>query len=544
MNMKVVIIGGVAGGATCAAHLRRLDEFCQITIYEKGDYISFANCGLPYYLSGEISDKRYLILQTPASFKARFNVDVRLKCEVLKIDTDKKELKIRDLASNAEFSDTYDKLVIATGGKLIAPNIPGIEFAVPLRTINDAEKIKEELKTKKSAAIIGGGYIGLEAAENIKKAGCDVTIIEGTSQVMNSLDYDMAQIVKHTLLKNGVNLYLDTFVEGIKKAENGYELALSNGEMIKAGFVVLATGIRPDNKLAKDAGIKLGDTGGILVNESMQTSHKDIYAVGDAVEVEDIVLGTKTLIPLAGLANKQGVIAADNICGINNTFKGAQGSSIIRLFDKTIAQTGKNEKQLKGIKYHKIHIDPFSNATYFPGAKQMILKVIFDDDGTILGSQIIGEAGVDKRCDIMSVAIRQKMKISDLKDLELCYSPPYGSAKDPINMAGYVGENLLTGKAKFFYVEDIDNLIRQKAFILDVRTPYEYNMGHIEGAVNIEVDKLRDNLHLLPRDKDIYLYCQVGVRGHVAAMILKNHGFSVYNLSGGMKAYLEMTRKI
>lgn len=543
-EQKVLIVGGVAGGASAAARLRRLDEHAQIIMFERGEYISFANCGLPYYIGGEIKEKSALTLQTPQSFNARFNVDVRVMSEVVAIDSDKKTVTVKNHSSGEEYSETYDKLILSMGAEPIKPNIDGIgsDKVFTLRNIPDTYKIRDYIEDKKpkSAVVVGGGFIGVEMAENLHAAGLDVSLIEMADQVIAPIDYDMACDVHRHIESKGVNLLLGNGVTKISDEGDMLKITLTNGE-VSADMLIMAIGVKPESKIAKEAGIELNERGCIVVDKQMKTNKKDIFAVGDAVEITDFVTGNKGFVPLAGPANKQGRIAADNVCGIKSTYGGTQGSSILKAFDLTVASTGINEKVAKRLEldYDKVFIYPANHAGYYPGAVNMSIKVLFENKtGKILGAQVVGYDGVDKRCDVFATAIRAGMTAFDLTQLELCYAPPFGSAKDPVNMAGYVIENLLTEKVKKFDWHDVEGLPRDGSVtLLDTRTQIEYENGHIDGFINIPVDELRDSFDKIDKTKPVYLTCQVGLRGYISARILSQNGFDVYNLSGGYRLY-------
>ncbi|MCL2343483.1 MAG: FAD-dependent oxidoreductase [Firmicutes bacterium] len=541
--MKVLIVGGVAGGASAAARLRRLDEDAEIILFERGPHISFANCALPYYLGGEITDRAKLTLQTPASFHARFNTDVRVNQEVVAIDRTAKTVMVRDLRTGEDYAESYDKLILSPGAEPVMPPIAKKSGRVfTLRNIPDTYKIKDFMETEqpKSAVVVGGGYIGIEMAENLKNAGLDVTVVEMLDQVIAPLDYDMACDVHRHLRQKGVKLLLSEAVKQVTEDESGLCVILGGGELY-ADMLIMAVGVRPESGLARDAGLALGARGGIVVDTAMRTSDPDIYAVGDAVEITDFVTGQPGMIPLAGPANKQGRIAADNICGVHSKFRGAQGSAILKVFDMTVATTGINEKtaQKLGLDYDKVFLYSGSHAGYYPGAVNMSIKVLFEKSGgKILGAQIVGFEGADKRCDVFATAIRAGMTASDLAQLELCYAPPYSSAKDPVNMAGFTIENQLTGKVKNIHWHDVDSLPRDGSVtLLDVRLPREYAMGHIDGFENLPLDELRGHLDGLDKSKKVCVTCQVGLRGYIAARILSQRGFDVYNLSGGYRLY-------
>ena len=541
---KILIVGGVAGGASAAARLRRLDENAQIILFERGEYISFANCGLPYYIGGEITDKEALTLQTPESFNARFRVDVRVLNEVTAIDRQAKTVSVTNHKNGEKYSESYDTLILSPGAAPLVPPIPGIDSkrVFTLRNIPDTYKIKNFIDNNhpKSVVVAGGGYIGIEMAENLKRAGLEVSVVELADQVIAPIDYDMAAEVHSYIRQKGVNLILKNGVKEIRETANGLTVTLTEGEL-SAGMLIMAVGVKPESSLAKAAGLNVNERGGIITDEHMKTSDESIYAVGDAVEVVDFVTGQKGMIPLAGPANKQGRIAADNICGIPSTYSGTQGSAILKVFDMTVAATGVNEKTAKrlGLDYDKSFTYSASHASYYPGAVNMSIKTLFEKkSGRILGAQITGFDGADKRCDVFATAIRAKMTASDLAKLELCYAPPYSSAKDPVNMAGFTIENILTGKVKNYHWHDVNGLPRDGSVtLLDTRTAMEYENGHIDGFINIPLDNLRERLAGLDKNKKVYVCCQIGLRGYVAARLLMQKGFDAYNLSGGFRLY-------
>lgn len=542
--MKVVIVGGVAGGASAAARLRRLDESAEIIMFERGEYISFANCGLPYYIGGEITKKSALTLQTPQSFNARFNVDVRVNSEVTSIDPKAKTVTVRS-KDRGEYTESYDKLILSPGAAPIRPPMEGADNArvFTLRNIPDTIKIREYVEEEfpESAVVVGGGYIGVEMAENLKNAGVAVTIVELADHVIAPLDYDMACDVHRYLKEKGVGLILKNGVQAIKEEGGKLKLTLSDGE-IETDMVIMAVGVRPDTALAKDAGLELNKRGAIVVNEHMLTSDPDIYAVGDAVEVTDFVTGEKAYIPLAGPANKQGRIAADNICDIPTTYKNTLGSAVLKIFDMTVATTGVNERAAKaaGLDYDKVYTYSNSHASYYPGSTGMSIKTLYEKGtGKILGAQIVGFDGVDKRCDVLATAIRAGMTAKDLTELELCYAPPFGSAKDPVNFVGYVIENTLAGRVKNFFWDDVAKLPRDGSVtLLDVRTDLERENGqYIEGFIHIPVDELRARAGELDKSKPVYIHCRTGLRSYVACCMLAGMGFDCYNLSGGWRLY-------
>ena len=538
--MRTVIIGGVAGGASAAARLRRLREQDEIIILERGDYISFANCGLPYFIGGEIKDERMLTLQTPQSFKARFNIDVRVRNEAIAVNPEKYTVIVRDIDNNTEYELSYDKLILSPGAEPIKPSIEGADLphVFILRNIPDTMRIKNYIEKSKpqKAVVVGGGYIGVEMAENLANAGLEVSIVELADHLIAPLDADMAADVHRYLRDKGFSLYLGNGVTKI--AEN--EVFLQNAS-ISADIVVLSVGVRPETSLARECGVNLNQRGSIIVNKQMQTNYPDIYAVGDAVQVTDFMTGEPSFIPLAGPANKQGRIAADNIAGIPSEYKGTQGSAILKLFDMTVATTGLNESRAKatGINYDKTYTYSASHASYYPGAQNMSVKILWDKKTLkLIGAQIVGFDGVDKRMDVLAAAIRFGAKVTDLTELELCYAPPFGSAKDPVNMAGFVAENIITGRMKQFFWHDVEALPRDGSVtLLDVRTKTETARGMIDGFINIPLDELRENLDMLPRDKPVYVHCHSGLRSYIACRILEGFGYSCYNLAGGWRLY-------
>lgn len=538
--MKTIIIGGVAGGASAAARLRRLDESAEIIILERGEYVSFANCGLPYYIGGAITDKRNLTLQTPESFRARFNIDVRVNSEAVKIDPQAKTVTVKRRDSGETYTENYDTLILSPGAEPIKPNIDGIdsEIVFTLRNIPDTLKIKayiEEAKPK-SAVVVGGGYIGVEMAENLKEAGLEVSVVELADHLIAPLDFDMAADVHRYIKSKGIRLYLGNGV----KAIDGRTVILQNGE-IYTDMVIMSVGVRPETALAKDCGIEINNRGSIVTDCNMKTNIPDIYAVGDAVEVRDFISKNPAFIPLAGPANKHGRIAADNIVGIPSEYTGTQGSAVLKLFDMTVATTGLNEKSAKaaGLDFDKTYIYPGSHASYYPGANNMSIKALWDKETQkILGAQIVGFDGVDKRMDVLATAIRFGAKITDLTKLELCYAPPFGSAKDPVNMLGFVGENIVTGKIKQFFWHDVENLPRDGSVtLIDARTATEYSRGNIDGFINIPLDSLRERIGEIPKDKPVYIHCHSGLRSYIACRILTGNGYDCYNLAGGWRLY-------
>jgi CoA-disulfide reductase len=544
MTKKILIVGGVAGGASAAARLRRLDEEAEITLFERGKYISFANCGLPYYIGQVIKNRDDLLVQTPEKFKARFNIDVRINNEVMGIDRKRKELNVKDLSSGTIYTEKYDKLILSPGAEPTRPPIPGIKSPriFTLRNIPDADAINKFIEDQKPkrAVVVGGGYIGLEMAENLRARGLLVAIVEMLDQVMPTLDKEMANLLQEHLHDQSIALWLGDAVAGFRESDSKLFVALKSGMELRCDMAVLAIGVKPETKLAKESGLKIGSTGGIKVNESLQSSDPDIFAIGDAIEVQHFVLKTPSLIPLAGPANKQGRIAADNICGRDVKYKGTQGTAILKVFELTVGMTGAFEKDLKkaNIDYEKIYIHPANHVGYYPGAQQMHIKMLFSKpEGKVLGAQIVGKDGVDKRIDVFATAIRAGMTVFDLQELELAYAPPYGSGKDPVNMAGYAAGNILDGTASVKHFENLDSNL----FLLDVRSPSEVKHGSITGAVNIPVSQLRQKIDELPKNKTINAYCAVGIRSYIASRILKQKGFDACNISGGYSTYLAVT---
>jgi len=543
--MKVVIIGGVAGGATAAARIRRLDEQAEIVVFERSGFISYANCGLPYYIGGVIEDEDELTLQTPESFWQRFRVRMNVQHEVTEIHPWSKTVAVKNLKNGTVFTESYDKLLLSPGAKPIRPNLVGIDSdkIFTLRTVEDTLKIKKYVDEHhpKSVVVVGGGFIGIEVAENLRELGIGVTLVEAAEQLMAPFDSDMAAFIHAEVRRSGVNLLLGCMVEGFADAEDGIDVKLKDAPTLHADMVLLAIGVAPDTALAKSAGLELGIKGSIVVNDKMETSIPDIYAVGDAVQIKNFVTGADTLISLAGPANKQGRIAADNICGGDSHYTGGQGSSVIKVFDMTAAATGINEKTAKalGLVTDKVILSPMSHAGYYPGGKMMTMKVLFEKETyRLLGAQIVGFDGVDKRIDVLAAAIRAKMKAYDLAELDLAYAPPYSSAKDPVNMAGFMIENLKNGVVKQWYYEEDESLPRDGSVtLLDTRTPMEYSRGHAEGFINIPVDELRERIDELDRSKPVYVICQSGLRSYIACRILVGYGFDAYNFAGGFRFY-------
>lgn len=538
--MKTLIIGGVAGGASAAARLRRLREKDEIVMLERGEYVSFANCGLPYFIGGVITDKSKLTLQTPESFKARFNIDVRVQSEAVKIDPAQKTIAVKDLKTGEIYNESYDNLILSPGAEPVKPNIEGADasFVFTLRNIPDTLKIKDFINEKqpRDAVVVGGGYIGLEMAENLKEAGLNVTVAELSEHLIPSLDFDMAADVHRYLKSKGINLLLNNGVKAIKDGR----VVLNRGE-VKADMVIMSAGVKPETRLARECGIPLNGRGSIIVDSHMRTGVPDIYAVGDAVEVHDFITGQPVFVPLAGPANKQGRIAADNIAGIPSEYTGTQGSAVIKLFDMTAGATGLNEKgaAAMGLDYDKTYIYSASHASYYPGGANMSVKALWDRKTLkLLGAQIVGFDGVDKRLDVLAACIRLGAKITDLTRLELCYAPPFGSAKDPVNMLGFTAENIVTEKVKQFFWHDVANLPRDGSVtLLDVRTPLEVSRGKIDGFINIPVDSLRERINEIPADKPVYVHCHSGLRSYIACRILSGLGYDCYNLAGGWRLY-------
>lgn len=548
MSKKVIIVGGVAGGASAAARLRRLDEFAEIIMFERDQYISFANCGLPYYIGETIKHREKLIVQTPESMKSRFNIDVRINSEVIGIDTLKKVATVRSQTKGV-YEERYDYLVLSPGARAIKPNIEGINSPkiFTLRNIPDTDSIKAYVDKEgiNSAVVIGGGYVGVEMAENLKHRGLEVTIVEAAPHIMAPLDTDLVEIVEKEILDKGVRLIINDGVKAFKDLNGGVEITLNSDMKLRADLVILAIGVTPDTGFLKESGIELGARGHIVVNEKLETNAPNVYAVGDATEIVDFVTKQKGAVALAGPANKQGRIAADNIAGLGSTYKGTQGTSIIKVFGLTAASTGNNERTLKrlNIPYKVITIHPESHASYYPGGFPLTLKLIFNEDGRILGAQSVGYDGVDKRIDVIATVIRLGGTVTDLTELELCYAPPFSSAKDPVNMAGYVAQNILAGRVDAITTEQFMAYDRENTVLVDVRTELEYKNGHFEGALNIPVDSLRKRIGELDKDKEILEYCQIGLRGYVASRILTQKGFKVKNINGGYKSSLTMVVK-
>ena len=542
--MKVVIVGGVAGGATAAARIRRLDEQAEILVFERSGYISYANCGLPYYIGGVIEDPEELTLQTPESFFRRFRFHMKVRHEVTAIHPDRKTVSVKNLKTGEEFEESYDKLLLSPGARPVRPDLPGMdsERLFTLRTVEDTFRIKEfaEQKKPRSAVIVGGGFIGVETAENLRELGMEVTIVQRPRQLMNPFDADMASFIHAEMRKHGVKLLLGHSVEGFTETDGGVDVLLKDCLPLHADMVVLAIGVSPESTLARDAGLALGRKGSILVNDRMETSVPDIFAVGDAVQVKHYVTGHDALIALAGPANRQGRIAADNICGGNSRYLGSQGSSVLKIFDMTAAATGINEGSAResGLDVDTVILSPMSHAGYYPGGKVMTMKVVFEKDTfRLLGAQIVGYDGVDKRIDVLATAIHAGMKATELKDLDLAYAPPYSSAKDPVNMAGFIIDNIARGLKQWHFADDARLPRDGSVTLLDTRTVGEYNRGHIEGFRNIPVDELRQRIGEIEAGKPVYVICQSGVRSYIATRILEGCGFEAYNFAGGFRFY-------
>lgn len=544
MSKKVVIVGGVAGGASAAARLRRLDEEAHIVMFERGEYISYANCGLPYYVGGVIRDRKKLLVQTPEAMRRRFNIDVRTLSEVVRILPGEKEVEVKNLATGEAYRESYDYLVLSPGASPVVPDIPGanLENVFTIRNVPDSDAIKAHIETRKpsTAVVVGGGFIGLEMAEVLMACGTKVTLVEADTQVMRALDPEMAAIVHCYLRDNGVDLRLGDKLVAIKGSSGVEEVELASGKTLPAELVILGIGVRPEVWLAKEAGLEIGPTGGILVDEYLRTSDPFIYAIGDAIQVKDYVTGQDVLIPLAGPANRQGRLVADTIAGQPTPYKGSQGTAIVKIMDMVVAVTGSNEKTLNrlGREHLACHTHPAPHATYYPGGTPMAMKLIFSPgDGKVLGAQIVGYEGVDKRIDVLATAIRAGMTVFDLQDLQLAYAPPFSSAKDPVNMIGYVAGNMVQGNVEIAHWHEVDKRLAQGALLLDVRTKREVEDGAVPGALNIPVDNLRERLSELPKDKEILVYCQVGLRSYIAYRILRQHGFTAKSISGGYRTY-------
>ncbi len=543
--MKILIVGGVAGGASAAARLRRISEQHEIILFEKGEHISFANCGLPYYVGDVIREKEHLLVQTPEAMSRRFNLDIRIFNEVTAIDAANKELEVVDLRAGRTYRESYDKLILSPGALPIKPAVPGLDSSpvFTMRNIPDTYAIKDFIDTRHpgKAIVVGGGFIGIELAENLAERGLKVTVIEMANQVMGPIDFEMAAFVHQHLKDKGIEVYLNDGITSVRTVGTSTLVTLKSQVQLKTDMIVLGIGVTPDNKLAQSAGLALGERGGIKVDQHLKTSNPDIYAVGDAIEVMDYVNGNPTQIPLAGPANKQGRIAANHICQIADEYAGTQGTSVLKVFDLTVSSTGNNEKTLKrfGIPYQKSYTHSLSHAGYYRGATPISLKLLFSPtDGKILGAQAVGHAGVEKRIDVIATSIRAGMTVHDLEKLELSYAPPYSSAKDPVNMAGYVAANIVKRDCQVIHWDEISQLDPAKSLLIDVRTPAEFHLGTIEGAINIPLDDLRSRMAEIPKNKEVILFCQVGLRGYLAYRILIQNGYQyIRNLSGGYKTY-------
>jgi len=546
-NKKILIVGGVAGGASCAARARRLSESAEITIFERGPYVSFANCGLPYYIGNIIKNDDDLIVASKEMFKKRFNINVKTNNEVISIDRTKKEIVVKDTVSSDTYTEKYEELVLSPGATPIRPNISGIDLPgiFTVRTIPDSNKVKEWIVKKgvKDAIIVGGGFIGLEMAENLLTKGISVSIVEMLPQLMPPFDPEMVTPLHNHLRSKDISLYLNDPVARFEEAEDDkISVITKTGKSYAADMVILSIGVRPEVKLARDAGLEIGDLGGIRVDNKMRTSDEHIWAIGDAVEVKDFVTGRWTLVPLAGPANREGRLVADAIFGRDVKFRGVQGTSVVGVLGMTLASTGTSEKTLKRINesseeipYRKVYVNAPNHASYYPGAKEMLIKLLFSpDDGKILGAQAIGFDGVEKRIDVISMAIQKKATVYDLEDAELCYAPPYGAAKDAVNLAGMVAANMLRGDSPTVHWDEVS---KTDAFILDARTKREFEAGHIDRAINIPLDELRGRLDELPKDKEIWVYCKAGKRSYFATRILRANGYDAINISGGYDMY-------
>lgn len=542
--MKLIIVGGVAGGASAAARARRLSESAEIVVFERGPEVSFANCGLPYFVGGEIAEREKLIVVSPELLRKRFRLDVRVLTSIEKIDRKSKTVLARDLVTGRVYEETYDKLILAPGASPIRPSITGIDLpdVFTLRSLRDADRIRERVdRGVKRVVVVGGGFIGLEMVENLVRRGISTTLVQSQDQILSPFDKEMTSTLLEHLTEHGVEVILGDPAEGFAETLDGLEAQLRSGRRPTGDLVILGIGVKPESRLAVDAGLDVDSRGGIRVNDHLQTNDPDIYAVGDAIEVQDFVLGSPTLVPLAGPANRQGRIAADHVFGRDSRYRGTQGTAVVGVFEMTAAMTGASEKSLRqaGRTFRKVYVHPANHASYFPGAEPMILKILFaPEDGRLLGAQGVGRTGVDKRIDVLAMSIQAGMTVFDLEEAELAYAPQYGSAKDPVNMAGFVAAGLLRNDHPQIDVETV--LAPQpdlNLFILDVRTTAEFTQGHIVDAVNIPIDELRDRLGEIPRDRKIATYCQVGQRGYLATRILRQAGFDAVNIGGGYATY-------
>ena len=550
MAKRILVVGGVAGGATCASRVRRLAEDAEIVVFDRGPYVSFANCGLPYYVGNVIEDEKKLLLASAELFKARFNIEVRTENEVLSIDRERREIEVKRLQTGEVYHEAYDALVLSPGATPIQPALPGADLPgiFVLRTIPDSRQIRSWIEDRKveRAVIVGGGLVGLEMAENLARRGIGVTVVEMLDQVLAPLDPEMAEPVQEHLTKNGVTLHLADPLAGFEQSSSGgLVVKTKSGARLSAELVILSIGVRPETKLAKESGLEIGDRGGIRVDEQMRTSDPNIWAVGDAVETRNIVTGEWGVVPLAGPANRQGRVAADSICGRNSKFRGVQATAVCGLFGLTIATTGANEKTLRrlGIAgYEKIYLHPAHHVGYYPGASPIHMKLLFSSDGgRILGAQAFGEQGVEKRIDVIAMAMQNGASVFDLEEAELCYAPQFGAAKDPVNMAGMIASNVLRGDAA---MADWESLSTTKALVVDVRDAEEFAAGHIPGAINLPLPQLRTRLNELPRDREIWVNCVVGQRAYYALRLLRQRGFTVKNLSGGITTYRQFERRL
>ena len=537
--MRLIIVGGVAGGMSAATRARRLDERAEIIVFEKGPDVSFANCGLPYFIGGAIEDRDRLLVVTPARLRSRFNIDVRTRSEVTEVDPAERRVTVRDLKAGRTYSETYDRLILAPGALPVRPPIPGLDDpeVFTLRNLQDMDRIHAAAETavgERRALVIGGGFIGLEMAENLAHRGFRIAIAEMLPQVMPPIDPEMAAAVHRHLAQKGVALFLSNAVRSVERRGEALRATLEDGSVLECEFIVLCVGIRPNTALARQAGLEVGETGGIRVDEHMRTSDPSIWAVGDAVESIDFVTRRPVLVPLAGPANRQGRVAADNVCGRDAMFRGVQGTAIVKVFDLTVANTGASERTLVrlGIPCQKVYVHPSSRAGYYPGAGDLTVKLLFSpEDGRVLGAQIVGTGGVDKRIDVLATAIQAHMSVFDLEEAELAYAPPYGSAKDPVNMVGFVAANTLRGDVDIVH----GDAVPEEMVLLDVRTPGEFAAGHAPGALNVPLDEIRGHLDEVPKDRPLAVYCGVGLRAYLACRILDQEGFQTANLSGGLK---------
>ncbi|MBO9130226.1 CoA-disulfide reductase [Bacillus sp. 165] len=540
---KIIIVGGVAGGASAAARLRRLSEQDEIIMFERGEYISFANCGLPYYIGGVIQERGKLLVQTVEKMSKRFKLDIRVMTEVVSINRDAKTISAKNLQTGEVYEESYDTLILSPGANPITPPLSGIHEAnniFTLRNIPDTDRIKEfvDQQKPKKAVVIGGGFIGVEMAENLHERGIHVMLVEMANQIMPPIDFEMIAGVHKLLSEKGIDLILEDGIDSFEN--NGASVFLKSGKRLETDMIVLSIGVQPESTLAKEAGLPLGIRGTMKVNEFLQTDDPSIYAVGDAIQVKDYINGGDTMIPLAWPANRQGRMVADTINGRKASYPGTMGTSIVKVFETTVAATGNNEKVLRrlDIPFETVHVQYNSHAGYYPGAHPILIKLLFcKDTGKIYGAQCVGRDGVDKRIDVLATAIRAGLKATDLPDLELAYAPPYSSAKDPVNLVGYAASNVIEGLVENVQWHEIDELIKKGGYLIDVREPYELEQGKINGSVNIPLDELRDRLDEVPKDKELYVTCQLGMRGYLASRILTQHGYKVKNLDGGYKLY-------